>query len=450
MRIPFQVVQALDGDRRNDDNDTLSYSTSDDGVRINLNADAGTPTEIARSSGGHASGDTITYNTFENIIGSAYDDDLVGSAAANTIEGGDGADDMDGGDGRDGATIGLNATNLSGDDYDDTLSYRSSDAGVIVNLTSLSFSGGHATGDNTETFDYDPDGTVGDDDEFEVSSFENLIGSAHGDRLTGDFRANTLNGLAGDDNLKGAAGADTLIGGPGADTLDGGKSKHEPDPATPENSDDDIEHIDVASYETSMKGVTVDLDAGRGTAGDADGDTFKNIERYMGSPDDDTFIASEDPDSVDAGGHDDDGDTISYEKSEEGVTVVLPGQTAAADPDPGAQTSEIPNPQYDPDDPNEEAELLNPGINPEGSYARMDVLRNFENVTGSNRDDDITGAADTVNILKGGGGKDMLTAVGGVVMDRNADGDTEDPGETNIGDTLMGEAGDDMLYWRNW
>ena len=95
--------------------------------------------------------------------------------------------------------------------------------------------------------------------------------------------------------------------------------------------------------------------------------------------------------------------------------------------------------------PNEAPPLLNPGMNPEGSYARMDVLRNFENVTGSSRDDDITGAADTVNILKGGGGKDTLTAVGGVDMDRNADGDTEDPGETNIGDTLMGEAGDDML-----
>ena len=217
-----------------DVNDTLSYSTSDDGVRINLNADANTITEIARSSGGHASGDTITYNTFENIIGSAYDDDLVGSAAANTIEGGDGADDMDGGNGRDGATIGLDATTLADGDYDDTLSYRSSDAGVIVNLTNLSFSGGHATGDNTETFDYDPDGTVGDKDEFEVSSFENLIGSAHDDRLTGDFRDNRLEGGAGDDSLKGAAGMDTLIGGPGADDLDGGKSADEDDPDTPD------------------------------------------------------------------------------------------------------------------------------------------------------------------------------------------------------------------------
>ena len=103
-------------DAEDDDNDTLSYSTSDDGVRINLNADANTETVIARSSGGHASGDTVTYDTFENIIGSTYDDDLVGSAAANTIEGGDGADDMDGGDGRDGGIVGASATILSGDE----------------------------------------------------------------------------------------------------------------------------------------------------------------------------------------------------------------------------------------------------------------------------------------------------------------------------------------------
>ena len=61
----------------------------------------------------------------------------------------------------------------------------------------------------------------------------------------------------------------------------------------------------------------------------------------------------------------------------------------------------------------------NMDINPEGSYARNDVLEGFENVTGSNRDDNLTGAADSVNTLKGGGGKDTLTAVGSLTGDFN-------------------------------
>ena len=314
--------------------DTLSYATSDDEVRVNLNEGelVGGVTYIARSSGGHASGDRVQYNTFENIIGSAHDDDLVGSALPNTIEGGTGEDDLDGGDGRNGASANDDVTmadDLSADN-NDTLSYQGSDAAVIVNLASLSFSGGHAAGDSVETFDYDPDGT-GDKDDFEVSSFENVTGSAHNDRLTGDFRANVLSGLAGDDNLKGAEGADTLIGGPGADDIDGGKSLAvEDDETTPE--DESMQHRDVASFANpaALRGVVVDLDSLRGLEGDAEGDTYKNIEAFMGSMHDDTFIAGEDADDVNAGmddaDGDGDGDTISYAESEEGVRVTLATQ----------------------------------------------------------------------------------------------------------------------------
>ena len=383
--------------------DTLSHATSDDGVRINLNVDAGT-TEIARASGGHASGDTIIFNTFENIIGSAHDDDLVGSAVPNTIEGGAGEDDLDGGDGDDGASPnGDDATmaDVLSEDNNDTLSYRGSDAAVIVNLASLSFSGGHAAGDTVETFDYDPDGT-GDKDDFEVSSFENVTGSAHNDRLTGDFRANVLNGSAGDDNLKGAAGADTLIGGPGADDIDGGKSLDvEDDDTTPE--DESMQHRDVASFANpaALRGVVVDLDSQRGLEGDAEGDTYKNIEAFMGSMHDDTFIAGEDADDVDAGGHDEsddgNGDTISYARSEEGVRVDLKNTAPQLNFEGDNGTG---------DEPGDGVEVYNP----EGSYARSDVLRGFENVIGSSRDDTLIGSDTEVNTLEGGLGDDMLTA----------------------------------------
>jgi Ca2+-binding RTX toxin-like protein len=72
-----------------------------------------------------------------------------------------------------------------------------------------------------------------------------------------------LNGGAGNDTLTGGAGADTLIGGAGSDT---------------------------ASYVTSGAAVTIDLLAGTGSGGDADGDAFSQIENIVGSAFNDSLI----------------------------------------------------------------------------------------------------------------------------------------------------------------
>ena len=48
-------------------------------------------------------------------------------------------------------------------------------------------------------------------------SFDNLMGSAFNDTLTGSTAANVLMGLAGNDTLVGGSGADILTGGLGAD-----------------------------------------------------------------------------------------------------------------------------------------------------------------------------------------------------------------------------------------
>ena len=155
--------------------DTVSYAGSDAAVTIRLST--GTPLSLpgpGYGSGGHAEGDTI--RGVENIIGSAHNDRLYGDAKHNELTGGAGADQLHGGKGR------------------DTVSYAGSDAGVDVSLSTGRGSGGHAEGD---TF----------------SEVEDVIGSAHNDRLEGDDNHNWL---------EGGAGADTLIGGPKQDELTGG------------------------------------------------------------------------------------------------------------------------------------------------------------------------------------------------------------------------------------
>ena len=324
------MINGLDGADNLDGgggNDTVSYAKSDRGVTIDLSP--GTDT----ASGGHAQGDTIS--GFENVTGSAHSDTLTGDNTANVLkglagddelEGNAGGDTLEGGAGKDELNGGTHAEDLAsktddGADRDgDTVSYAGSDAGVTVNLATLSFSGGHAEGDEDDGAQdnaYDPDGDTGELDPVDVSSFENVTGSDHNDSLTGDHRDNDLTGGKGDDTLRGGASSaaddniddvpggrnnaigDILNGGPGADMLDGGEDANEKD----DKVGDAAASIDVASYAGAEAGVTVNLASGRGTGGDAEGDTLVNIEQVWGSGEDDTFLAGPRKDHVDGGGN---------------------------------------------------------------------------------------------------------------------------------------------------
>ena len=441
-----------------DDNDTLSYASSPERVKVELAEGSGE----AETRGGHSRGDQAT--NFENVMGSAYDDELVGNTGANTLMGGDGDDEIAGGEGMDTVEGGAGADELDGgvtesdnNEAGDTLSYASSDAGVRVNLATAKVSGGHAEGDTIATVETDHDGdetTDSDDptdndpdddsdtDQIEVSTFEKVMGSMHDDTLTGDHRMNVLTGGAGDDVLRGGAevnvangnqvttpGGDHLIGGPGADMLDGGSSLAE-GADTPKDDTDDVQHIDWAVYRGAMEGVMVNLATGRGTGGEAMGDTLVNIELVWGSTHDDAFIASSGADII----HGDGGsDTVSYEASEMGVTVsladdntiaavtgtgtpdnpfVFPGLPEGTDPaidgadgvdaDGVAKHDAMGTAFTDADGANPETE-----DNPNANGAAGDRLGSIENVTGSAQDDVLTGDANP-NILRGNAGDDTI------------------------------------------
>ena len=87
-------------------------------------------------------------------------------------------------------------------------------------------------------------------------------GGSGNDTLQGGAGADILIGHAGDDVLEGGAGADLLIGGTDRDTAAG---------------------RDAARYAASPQRVSVDLAAGRGTGGDAEGDRLLHIRDVEGS-----------------------------------------------------------------------------------------------------------------------------------------------------------------------
>jgi Ca2+-binding RTX toxin-like protein len=106
-----------------------------------------------------------------------------------------------------------------------------------------------------------------------------LNGDAQRNAIYGEGGNDTLNGLGGNDYLNGGLGNDTLnggdgndilLGGAGADKMNGGAGNH-----------------GLVSYSGASTGVGVHLNTGTGTGGDANGDTYQNIEDITGSAHDD-------------------------------------------------------------------------------------------------------------------------------------------------------------------
>ncbi|HEY9344285.1 MAG TPA: calcium-binding protein, partial [Inquilinus sp.] len=196
----------------------------------------------------------------------------------------------------------------------------------------------------------------------------------------------TLLGNAGANILSGWGGGDVLRGGAGADRLDGGAG------------------TDAASYYTSAAGVTVDLAAGTGTGGDAQGDILIGIENLTGSNlANDTLIGNAGANTLAGWGGSDvlrggagadvlDGgagtDTASYYTSGTGILVSLASSLGS------------------------------------GGEAQGDTLAGIENVSGSQGSDSLYGNTGA-NVLQGWNGNDILvgragqdTLTGGAGADR--------------------------------
>ncbi|MET0282729.1 MAG: PA14 domain-containing protein [Steroidobacteraceae bacterium] len=365
------VVNRLAGGAGNDllsgngGNDSLYGETGDDTLIGGAGADlldGGDGTDLADYSGslqgvavnltrgtgegGDAEGDSLT--AVENLLGGTGDDVFVGTAGVNVLSGGDGNDLLEGAAGAD---------VLRGGAGSDTAGYAGAASGVTVSLASPGTNSGDAAGDV-----YD--------------SIENLAGSVFNDRLTGNSGAN---------RLMGGAGADTLVGGAGADQLVGGEGS------------------DWADYQASAQEVTVDLTAGLGAGGDAQGDTLSGVENVIGTAGADLLIGDAQANILQGGTSDDvlegrggadqlDGgggnDTASYARSTASVTASL------GDP------------------------MLNAGEAAGDSYIAI------ENLAGSVFADTLIGDVG-VNRLSGNDGDDVLEGAGG-------------------GDVLVGGAGFDI------
>ncbi|MBU1348227.1 MAG: hypothetical protein KKA16_14905, partial [Alphaproteobacteria bacterium] len=134
-------------------------------------------------------------NDNDRLIGGNLSDYLFGEEGADAIFGGAGDDFIDGGRGSDA---------LDGGEGYDVLSYLTSSAGVIADL-----SAGTAQSAANDT----------------IRNFEGVQGSIFADTLTGDAGDNVLEGNSGADILSGGKGDDILFGDKGNDVLTGGTGR---------------------------------------------------------------------------------------------------------------------------------------------------------------------------------------------------------------------------------
>lgn len=242
-------------------------------------------------------------------------------------------------------------------------------------------------------------GNNGDDVLLGFDGDDIINGGAGDDYLDGFGGNNTLNGGAGDDWIIPGTGTNTVNGGGGADVIDGDHLGH-----------------DTVTFSTSASAVSVDMRGGTtgiGIGGDAQGDTYIRIERFIGSAFNDKFYASN-ADSITPivyeGGSGNDTFFGAYNTD----NFLTDGSTAAVFKGGSGLDRYVVT--FD-DISSASYSIVNLTLGSAERYLvfsgfAADTLMDIENVTGGARGDTITGSA-VANVLDGGPGDDTILGEGG-------------------------------------
>ncbi|MEM7745900.1 MAG: hypothetical protein AAF409_19540, partial [Pseudomonadota bacterium] len=363
------------------------------GVEANLNFLSGTMTGL---------GGTVAIRFINNFLGTQADDTITGLGTV-TLDG-QGGDDvligdlftqsLVGGSGNDtfvqGAGIDSN-DNIDGGTGIDTL-----DLSAEVNRANLvNLGAGTFTGDGGSKV---------------LLNVENVIGSQLGDTITGSSDDNTLDGGDGNDTLNGGAGDDSLIGGAGNDIFtvadDGSTNRVDGGIEFLYGGEDNT--LDVSNFTSALIfGGTGSTNPPTLVSENGTEIIFEDVGFLIGTDFDDRVLA-EGVFNISLG---DGNDTLKV--NDRNIEQEFDGGDGIDLLDFSGSQSRV---------------LLNLAT---GEIDVAREVRNFENVIGSNENDDIFGT-DGANTIEGRGGSDLIiTGDGDDVIFGGAGFDLIDPGNGN-------------------
>lgn len=339
--------------------DRLDYGPSNRPAIVDL--------QDSTQNAGSAAGDVLS--NIEALSGTRGNDVFLGNGSGNTLTGLEGNDRLEGRGGNDWINPGKGRDTVDGGAGSDMVSFSDHQWSVRVDL-------GNGVAEGNNQLDT-------------LLNIENVTGTIYGDYIVGD---------AGDNRIRSLGDYDWLVGSDGSDQFDGGTGR------------------DMVSYVNAPSRVVVNLGTGRGTEGQAAGDTYTSIERITGSVHSDQLYGGDgEEDFRGLGGYDwfigsgggkdryDGGngsDTVAYWNSPTGVVASLHlGRGSAGD-------------------------------------AARDLYTSIENLAGSSHADILTGDNGR-NTLRGYWGEDTLIGGGGV--------DRLNGGGSN--DTLDGGSGWDYAQY---
>jgi Ca2+-binding RTX toxin-like protein len=369
-------------------------------------------------------------------IGSNNADRLNGNDRDNTIFGLAGDDIIDGGLGNDRMYGGLDNDTLVVDSAGDVVK-EFPDQGIDTVNSFINYT----LGDNLENLTL-------------LGNALNGTGNSLDNIITGNDADNTLSGLAGNDTLDSGGGNDTLIGGEGIDRMSGGLGN---DTYFVDNSGDTI--IELANQGNDIVNSSVSYILGNnlenlnligfnpinGTGNDLSniitGNDANNILSGLAGSDtlngwggNDTLLGGEGNDSLSGGTGNDrlqgeigndvidggiDIDTVSYANSIGGVVVNI-DESSNYQNLGGAPLIPTSIPISTASEP---TFTIAAGTARDG-FGTTDILRNLENILGSQQDDVLIGNQ-LANRIEGFGGNDVLIGNAGAdILDGGAGNDT--------------------------
>ena len=453
---------------------TGAYAATSSGSTTTYTVTAGQAKTVTQVSGSNAGIDTLA--NIENIVGSAGADVLIGSSAANVIDGGTGGDEINAGDGDDIIYYDENDTTVEAGLGSDTLVVKSSATMLdltlarddiylnfeMVDLTVTgsqilklsdadvkALTGGQATGTllvkgtatdsvrlvgaawptaaydlttnpsgyTTETINsvdynvftyngatvkiqqgvavgYVLRGTEGDDPTFNSTAGSDEVYALGGnDTIAANAGDDLVDAGAGNDSIAADAGNDSVLAGTGNDTVTGGTGNDSIDAGDGDDSVDAGDDSDTITgglgNDTLLAGAgndsviagdgndSVDLGSGDDTLDAGSGNDIiaggAGNDSIIGGIGDDSIKGGLGNDTMDAGTGT---DLLDYSDATNAVTVNLLTGTAS------------------------------------GADIGTDTLSNFDNITGGNANDALTGS-DVANRIIGGAGADTITANAG-------------------------------------